>query len=119
MNQLVTFQTMIPAVQWNEQLILMVLEQIKKDFALQGYALVSEPYEFSDFYTELLNQLQIFVNQDMHGLSSMLYRIDVSENQVAVALAESNENAEIVLFKLIIDRELKKVRSRLKWSENH
>ncbi len=116
MNQLVTFQDMLPTVQWNEQLIQMVLQQIKKDFALQGYAIDGQTEDVPAFLTELLNQLRVFVNQDVHGLSNVLYRVDMSENQVAIALSDSDENAENVLLKLIIERELQKVNWRLKWA---
>jgi hypothetical protein len=115
MNQLVTFQDMLPTVQWNEQLIQMVLQQTKKDFALQGYAIDAQTADVPAFLTELLDQLRVFVNQDIHGLSNMLYRVDIPESQVTIALSDSEEDAENILLRLVIERELEKVNWRLKW----
>jgi len=109
---------LLPTVTWSDQLLQLVLQQIQKDFALQGYGFDTPTDQTNLFLTEVRHQLRRLITDDVHGLSAMLYRIDIPENKVRIAISNSDEEAELVLLKLVVERELKKVEWRLKWSEH-
>lgn len=64
----------------------------------------------------LINEL---INKDFHALMQLLYRIDVYEKKIKLYLeTKSNEDSAAILADLIIERQLEKMESRKKFSEN-
>jgi hypothetical protein len=64
----------------------------------------------------LINELIV---KDFHSLVQLLYRIDVYEKKIRLYLEKkSNEDSAAILADLIIERQLEKIESRRKFSEN-
>jgi len=106
---------LIQASRKNE-LIIETGKQIQKDFGEFGLEIsFSDKAEF--FYEELYEQMKTHVNtilsESMERFMHFLYRIDISEKQIAFYQAEmENSNYNEVITELIIHRELKKVITR-------
>jgi len=61
----------------------------------------------------LINQL---INENFEALVLLLYRIDVNEKKIRMYLQEkSNEDSAKVLADLIIERQIEKAESRIKY----
>ena len=99
-----------------EDLMRKTAAQIIKDFAEFGFEV-----EFSgnteNFYDELFGQMKSHIitilGEHYTRFLSFLYRIDVTENQVAHYQNEMNDSSyEEALTELIIHREMKKVMIR-------
>ena len=54
------------------------------------------------------------IETDITGLMQLLYRIDVSEEKVKTAIENTNIDADEMIAKLIIDRQLRKIEWREK-----
>ena len=63
----------------------------------------------------LTGEIRILLDLDFNRLMNILYRIDVSEEKVKKAFAEDDPAFSIA--GLIIERELKKVETRSKYSD--
>lgn len=63
----------------------------------------------------LTNEIALLMDSDMQKLMNILYRIDVSENEVKVAFSVNHPAKEIA--DLIIKRELQKVETRRKYRD--
>jgi len=99
-----------------EDLIRKAAEQIIKDFAEFGLE-VTFSGEVHNFYQELFSQMKTHVDQllgeQYPRFLSLLYRIDVSEQQVAMYQQEMADASYLdAVTELIIHRELKKVMIR-------
>jgi len=99
-----------------EDLIRKAAAQIIKDFAEFGLD-VTFSGEVQNFYQELFSQMKKHVDQllgeQYPRFLSLLYRIDVSEQQVAMYQQEMADASYIdAVTELIIHRELKKVMIR-------
>lgn len=70
-----------------------------------------------DLFQELSNYLNHLVDTDFNKLVALLYRIDVSEQKVRMALANPpiNRSAGEIIAQLIIDREQQKIEWRRKY----
>ncbi|WP_289053097.1 hypothetical protein [Carboxylicivirga marina] len=99
-----------------EDLIRKAAAQIIKDFAEFGFE-VSFSGDVDGFYDEVFKQMKVHI-MDIMGehysqFLNFLYRIDVTETQVAVYQREMGEvSYEDALTELIIHREMKKVMIR-------
>ena len=94
-------------------LLIQVVEQIKKD-----YGMFAIEIQFSGnpalAYTELFGQLNAHLKTleraNKQKFISILYRVDLSEQQIAKALAEHpSDTFSAVIADLILKRELQKV----------
>ncbi len=99
-----------------EDLIRKAAAQIIKDFAEFGLE-VTFSGQVNNFYQELFSQMKMHVDQLLGEhyprFLSLLYRIDVSEQQVAMYQQEMADAPYIdAVTELIIHRELKKVMIR-------
>ena len=64
----------------------------------------------------LINEL---IKKDFDALVQLLYRIDVYEKQIRLYLSKNRqEDSAAILADLIIERQLEKMESRKKFSEN-
>lgn len=71
---------------------------------------------------ELHEKLEIFINDlienDFQKLVNILYKVDVDENKLKLALQQdADKNAADTIAKLIIEREKQKIQSRKKFKE--
>ena len=71
--------------------------------------------DFDKLKEWLAYEIQILLDHDFQKLLNMLYRIDVNEQKATEALADLNPSMK--LAELIIEREMKKVASRKKYSD--
>lgn len=94
-----------------------VLEQINKDFALQGVQILAPATDYLAFLEEIRGVVADMVTNDVTGLAALLYRIDIPERAVNATLLNSEQDSDVLLIKLIAKREYEKVLSRRKWSK--
>jgi hypothetical protein len=72
---------------------------------------------------ELRQKLIVLINEliikDFHALIQLLYRIDVYEKKIRLYLNKNtNADSAAIIADLIIERQLEKMESRKKFSEN-
>lgn len=61
----------------------------------------------------LASYLNTLINEDFNQLVQILYRIDVSEPKLKQLLQQNpNENAGLLIARMIIERQLEKIKSR-------
>ncbi len=91
-------------------------EQIKKDFGIFGLEINfsgGTENAYTELHRQLISQIELLIRNSYSTLISVLYRIDLSEDEVKKGEAElPNYNQVEALAHLIIVRELKKVLSR-------
>ena len=93
-----------------------LIENIRKDMA------IALPDKIS--FVELEELLTIYANQliqkDFQKLVTLLYRIDVSEAKLKYLLQlQRDENAGNIIAKLIIERQIEKMKSRQQFSKQN
>lgn len=121
MSQLIS-QSQLDRSKKEEKFVLLTAEQVRKDFAMFGMEVkFSGNVNFA--YTELFNQLLVFIDkllsEDSKKLMSLLYQIDLSEKE----LSKKEPNIEFetipeIITHKILERELKKVLLRTYFKEN-
>lgn len=94
----------------------LVAAQLEKDFSMCGVV-----YEISDFEAPtIIEELQITVGSliahDSKKLVQFLYRVDLNEKLLQQLIQQGKEDISIALSAMILEREGKKVLSRLSWS---
>ena len=100
-----------------ENKLALTTQLIIKDFSLEVNDLPDDISKIDELKFALKKIVSYLLDSDMSRLLLALYRIDVSEIKVKQVLAEA-EPSEIAesITNLIIDRELQKVETRLKYS---
>ena len=84
----------------------------------EGLSPVQRPSNFEAFRKWLVTTIEELIAKDMESLMFLLYRIDVNEQLVKAQLAEARgENAALIIADLILERQLKKIESRKKYSQ--
>ncbi|MBN1117478.1 MAG: hypothetical protein JXA77_09755 [Bacteroidales bacterium] len=101
----------------NEQIVRETAEQVIKDFYLFGLD-VNFPenihWAYDELYHQLLAHIDRMLSLDDKKLLALLYQIDVSEKKIQVESQNQPEKSlAVVVTELILDRELKKVLTRL------
>ncbi len=89
-----------------------VLRLANKDFNLEISS--SEVSTTEDFQQILARLIRHLLDHDFERLLNGLYRIDVSEEKVKLALASEEDVADQIAL-LIIEREMQKVATREKY----
>ena len=93
-------------------LLAQALVLANKDFNLEiPSSEVSSAEDFQQILTKLIRHL---LDNDFERLINGLYRIDVSEEKVKLAMATTDDVAEQIAL-LIIEREMQKVTTREKY----
>ena len=64
---------------------------------------------FDDLVDELKPYIAYLINNQFEQLCTILYRIDLGEDIVRQQLLSPQEDADLVITRLIVERELKKV----------
>ncbi len=92
---------------------------IQKDFTLEVNDLPASIDSMDKLRIELNKVVSYLLDKDFNRLLNVLYRIDVSEAKVKLILGkEKPEHLSETLTDLIIERELKKIETRKKYSSN-
>jgi hypothetical protein len=95
------------------ELIRQTAEQVIKDFDLFGLKVTfsGNPYEaYEELFEEVLPHIEQLIKSDQQKFLSILYRIDLSEDQIRKGVKEQgNESFAAVVTDLILKRELWKV----------
>tara|TARA_B100000780_G_C21090377_1_gene439426 strand:- start:463 stop:813 length:351 start_codon:yes stop_codon:yes gene_type:complete len=102
----------VPVPVDQENIIPSLIQQIKKDFALQGYPIDDFGVEPVQFFNLLYSKTQEFIESDFPALLNILYRIDISERKVSSRLSVSESDTAKVLIELIVEREIQKINLR-------
>ena len=120
MSQLIS-QSQLDRSKKEEKFVLLTAEQVRKDFAMFGME-VQFSGNVNFVYTELFNQLLVFIDkllsEDSEKLMSLLYQIDLSEKELSKK--EPNIDFETIpeiITHKILERELKKVLLRAYFKE--
>lgn len=94
-------------------------EQLMNKLMSHEFPEVLEKYSEND----LENQLAIYINElidkDFNKLVNLLYRIDISEQKLKIALQNEDKtiSSSKTIAKLIIERQLQKLEFRKKFSK--
>lgn len=99
----------------SKSILRLLIEQIKKDHQNAGIPikiLVSRSYSFQELSDILV---QKFRDVSSTQLSQLLYRVDISESQLASQMNSPGLDLKVIAD-MIIKRELQKVILRLKYS---
>lgn len=67
---------------------------------------------------QLREHIDHLISNDFNSLLTLLYRVDVDENQLRQLLAPSDMPASSIITSLIIERQLKKIETRKKLKTN-
>lgn len=98
------------------EIVLQTAEQIMKDFWVFGLHINFSgniEHAYSELHTQLIAQIDELINTSYSTLIGVLYRIDLSEEELHKGTIElPNYNQVEAMAHLIIVRELKKVLSR-------
>lgn len=105
-----------------EIIIRQTAEQIIKDFNRFGLSVSFSgvvQYAYHEIYEQLLVHIIDLLNRNTQKLYSLLYQIDLSEKKIRNIFAENpGGNLSEIITELILDRELKKVVTRIYFKEN-
>ena len=105
-----------------EEIIKLTAEQIIKDFNQFGLEVSFSgvvQYAYNELYEQLLEHVIDLLNRNTQKLYALLYQIDLSENKIRNIFADNPEkNLSEIITELILDRELKKVVTRIYFKEN-
>ena len=96
----------------NRELLLQTVRQLQKDFSEFSITISFNGTE-PDPYDYLVGQLTLVLEKLLETrrevLMNLLYRIDLSEEQVSKCVSTSMNETATALARLILERELKKV----------
>ena len=91
----------------NKELVQLLNRQLNSDF--------TENISVDVLHQKLSEYINEIINTDFNRLVSILYKIDVNENQLKNILREhAGEDSSAIIAKLIIERQIQKLESRKK-----
>jgi hypothetical protein len=86
-----------------------IIPLLNKELSLE----LSENLVMEELEQQLTNHINLLINTDFEKLIYYLYRIDVNETKMKQLLQQQGgENASQLIARLIIDRQLQKIKSR-------
>jgi dephospho-CoA kinase len=104
----------------NPQFISMAAEIIIRDFDIDtekaGINALDTQSGFDRMRAILIHEVDYLIGHEQEKLMWILYRIDVPEQKLRQAIAESTENAAEVIADMIIQRQIEKAETRAKYS---
>ena len=95
-------------------------EQIKKDLGLRDIDFLfssNDHMAFEELKSQLIPMINMLRKSGPQQISSMLYRVDISENEFKKTIANSPSDYSSTLAEMIIRREFKKVIIRKYFSD--
>lgn len=100
------------------QLAISSYKLIQKDLGISDpISLINEKQPFDELHKFLSVRVQYLLDRDFGQLLNSLYRIDIPEQQVKRIINEAEpEKIASLLAEAIINREILKVKTRLKYS---
>ena len=105
-----------------EEIIRLTAEQIIKDFNQFGLEVSFSgvvQYAYNELYEQLLIHIIDLINRNTQKLYSLLYQIDLSENKIRNIYANNpDRQLNEIITEMILERELKKVATRIYFKEN-
>jgi hypothetical protein len=105
----------------NESIIDQAAKQVIKDFALFGIQIEFPEdlkFAYQELYPQLESQIQLLLDSNSTKLLSLLYQIDIPEKTIQIkASTQPDRLLADVVTELILERELKKVLTRLYFKE--
>lgn len=95
------------------------LALVRKDFNLDSSELGLEGQELTKekFIQKLSSLVAYLMEKDFSRLLQILYRIDISEEQLKAALTPGQVMPSDLIAQMIFDREMQKVETRKRFSE--
>jgi len=88
-------------------------EQIMKDFGMFGIEITfsgNVENAYHELHEQLINQISVYLDRDYSRLMSVLYQVDITEQEIAKAHRELPHYNDLeVLAHQVIFRDLKKV----------
>lgn len=113
MNDLIPSFNDLSAYYNREDLLIKVVEQIKKDFNWFSFTITfsgDEETPYQKLFNEILPLVDELLNDDYSKLLSLLYRIDIDEEMLNRKLKENTQvDTHELITDLIIKRELQKI----------
>jgi len=101
----------------DKEIIELTVHQIVKDFALFGLEInfsLDIEYSWKEIFTELEKQIRYLLEVNSVKILSLLYQIDIPEDKIIErADIEKDRNLSDVVSEMIMERELKKVLTRI------
>ena len=98
------------------------LEKITSEIIIRNFDLEEIPSEenlLEKIRALLIDKLDFLLNHDLEKLLWILYRIDVSEEKAKQALAlQSEKKPSELLADLIIERQIEKAKTRMKYKSD-
>jgi hypothetical protein len=91
---------------------------LNKDLGQQYGLILKESASLSDLEESLALRINTMIQSDFTSLIRILYRVDVDEARLRHLLAENRTNPGQVIARLIIDRQLQKIKSRRVFRSN-
>ena len=98
----------------HQQIIQKASELIKQDFSLEITAQITE----EELTALLAEHIYLLIQKHLEFLFTILYRLDISEEEVHKALNGRTEKpANVYIAQLVMEREKQKARTRLLYSD--
>lgn len=94
----------------------LVAAQLEKDFSMCGIVYEVPDHEATTIIEELRITVSSLIAHDSKKLVQFLYRVDLNEKMLQRLIQQGQEDIAIVLSAMILEREAKKVLSRLSLS---
>jgi hypothetical protein len=70
---------------------------------------------YEELQARLAAYLNALINSDFNGLLNLLYRLDVDESKIRVAMKDQKGiDAGLILARIVIERQIKKIETRKK-----
>ena len=92
-----------------------IIPLLNKELSLE----LSEKLAMDELEQQLTDHINLLINTDFEKLIYYLYRIDVNETKMKQLLQQQGgENAAQLIARLIIDRQLQKIKSRAEHRSN-
>jgi len=104
----------------NNTLIKHTAQLVEKDFFFENLLEIlpkNENEAFENLKKQLAERIAYMLDHDFEVLMQIFYRIDLNEQKVKEAIALANEPAWS-LAHLVIEREIQKAQTRMKFREN-
>ena len=93
-------------------------KELNKDLGQQYRLLLKESASLGDLEESLADRVNTMIQSDFTSLIGILYRVDVDETRLRHLLAENKTNPGQIIARLIIDRQLQKIKSRRVFKSN-
>lgn len=88
------------------------------DKVASNLGLVVAGISYEEALQKLAQKINTLIDQDLHQLISILYRMDISEARLRSLLQEKEgENAGSLIAAMMIEREAQKIKSRQQYSQ--